>query len=94
MLYKLLYLVAWTGFLLLSVTAFYNDGKGYLWRELKKLSSQYARDHNPNCIYEDFELLRKLFEDVNQTSLSALRASVLILSTVLYLVGVAIIFIL
>lgn len=84
MLYKLLYGLSWSVFVYLMLNVFYRHGEDYLRKELRKLSSQYVRDHNPNCINEDIDLLRKLFFDVYQTSLSLFRAAVILLGLALY----------
>ena len=84
MLYKLLYGLSWSIFVYLTLHAFYHHGEDYLRKELKKLSSQYARDHNLNCINEDIDLLRKLFFDVYQTSISLFRATIILLGVALY----------
>ena len=84
MLYKLLYGLSWSVFVYLMLHVFYHHGEDYLRKEVKKLSSQYVRDHNPNCIKEDIDLLRKLFSDVYQTSISLFLAAIVLLGIALY----------
>lgn len=84
MLYKLLYGLSWSVFVYLMLHAFHHHGEDYLRKELKKLSSQYARDHNLNRIDEDIDLLRKLFFDIYQTSMSLFRAAIILLGAALY----------
>ena len=93
MLYKLLYIFAWTALTTIAVSSFLKHGEEYLWKELKRLSSEYAKEHNSNCIQEDFHLLRKLFEEVYHTAMGMFRGATVIFGFLLYVSVVAIIYI-
>lgn len=93
MLYKLLYIFAWTALTTIAVSSFLKHGEEYLWKELKRLSSEYVKEHNSNCIQEDIQLLRKLFEEVYQTAMGMFRGATVIFGFLLYVTVVAIIYI-
>lgn len=93
MLYKLLYIFAWTALTAVAVSSFLKHGEEYLWKELKRLSSEYAKEHNSNCIQEDIQLLRKLFEEVYHTAIGMFRGATVIFGFLLYVTVVAIIYI-
>ncbi len=93
MLYKLLYVLAWTGFSVIAISSFLKHGEEYLWEELKRLSSEYAKEHNSYCIQEDIHLLRKLSEEVHQTAMGMFRGATVIFGFLLYVTVVAIIYI-
>lgn len=93
MLYKLLYIIAWSGFTAVAMSSFLKHREEYLWKELKRLSSEYAKEHNPDCIKEDIHLLRKLFEEVYQTAMGMFRGATVIFGFLLYVTVVAIIYI-
>ncbi len=93
MLYKLLYIFAWTALTTIAVSSFLKHGEEYLWKELKRLSSEYAKEHNLNCIQEDIHLLRKLFEEVYHTAMGMFRGATVIFGFLLYVTVVAIIYI-
>ena len=93
MLYKLLYIFAWTALTTIAMSSFLKHGEEYLWEELKRLSSEYAKEHNPNCIQEDIHLLRKLFEEVYQTAMGMFRGATVIFGFLLYVTVVAVIYI-
>ena len=93
MLYKLLYITAWSGFTAVAMYYFMKHGEEYLWNELKRLYSEYAKEHNSNCIQEDIHLLRKLFEEVYQTAMGMFRGATVIFGFLLYVSVVAIIYI-
>ena len=93
MLYKLLYIFAWTVLTTVAMSSFLKHGGEYLWKELKRLSSEYVKEHNSNCIQEDIQLLRKLFEEVYQTAMGMFRGATVIFGFLLYVTVVAIIYI-
>jgi hypothetical protein len=93
MLYKLLYIFAWTALTTVAMSSFLKHGEEYLWKELKRLSSEYAKEHNSDCIQEDIHLLRKLFEEVYYTTVGVFRGATLIFGFLLYVTVVAIIYI-
>ena len=93
MLYKLLYIFAWTVLTTVAMSSFLKHGEEYLWKELKRLSSEYVKEHNSNCIREDIQLLRKLFEEVYQTAMEMYRGATVIFGFLLYVTVVAIIYI-
>ncbi len=93
MLYKLLYIFAWTALTTVAMSSFLKHGEEYLWKELKRLSSEYAMEHNSNYIQEDIHLLRKLFEEVYQTAMGMFRGATVIFGFLLYVTVVAIIYI-
>lgn len=93
MLYKLLYIFAWTVLTTVAMSSFLKHGEEYLWKELKRLSSEYVKEHNSNCIQEDIQLLRKLFEEVYQTAMGMFRGATVIFGFLLYVTVVAIIYI-
>ena len=93
MLYKLLYIFAWTALTTVAVSSFLKHGEAYLWKELRRLSSEYAKEHNPDCIKEDIHLLRKLFEEVYHTAMGMFRGATVIFGFLLYVTVVAIIYI-
>ena len=84
MLYKLLYITAWSGFTAVAMYYFMKHGEEYLWNELKRLYSEYAKEHNPNCIQEDIHPLRKLFEEVYYTAIGMFRGATIIFGFLLY----------
>lgn len=93
MLYKLLYIFAWTALTAVAVSSFLKHGEEYLWKELRRLSSEYVKEHNSNCIQEDIHLLRKLFEEVYHTAMGMFRGATVIFGFLLYVTVVAIIYI-
>lgn len=93
MLYKLLYITAWSGLTAIVMFSFLKHGEEYLWKELRRLSSEYAKEHNPNCIQEDIHLLRKLFEEVYHTAMGMFRGATVIFGFLLYVTVVAVIYI-
>lgn len=93
MLYKLLYIFAWTALTTVAMSSFLKHGEEYLWEELKRLSSEYAKKHNSYCIQEDIHLLRKLSEEVYQTAMGMFRGATVIFGFLLYVTVVAIIYI-
>lgn len=93
MLYKLLYIFIWTALTTVAVSSFLKHGEEYLWKELRRLSSEYAKEHNSNCIQEDIHLLRKLFEEVYHTAMGMFRGATVIFGFLLYVSVVAIIYI-
>ena len=93
MLYKLLYIFTWTVLTTVAMSSFLKHGEEYLWKELKRLSSEYAKEHNPDCIQEDIHLLRKLFEEVYQTAMGMFRGATVIFGFLLYVTVVATIYI-
>lgn len=93
MLYKLLYIFAWTALTTVAMSSFLKHGEEYLWKELKRLSSEYAKEHNSNCIQEDIHLLRKLFEEVYQTAMGMFRGATVIFGFLLYVTVVTVIYI-
>ena len=93
MLYKLLYIFAWTVLTTVAMSSFMKHGEEYLWKELKRLSSEYAEEHSSNCIQEDIHLLSKLFEEVYQTAMGMFRGATVIFSFLLYITVVAAIYI-
>ncbi len=93
MLYKLLYIFAWTVLTTVAMSSFLKHGEEYLWKELKRLSSEYVKEHNSNCIQEDIQLLRKLFEEVYYTAMGMFRGATVIFGFLLYVTVVAIIYI-
>ena len=93
MLYKLLYIFAWTALTTVAMSSFLKHGEEYLWKELKRLSSEYVKEHNSNCIQEDIQLLRKLFEEVYQTAMEMFRGATVIFGFLLYVTVVAVIYI-
>ena len=93
MLYKLLYIFTWTVLTTVAMSSFLKHGEEYLWKELKRLSSEYAKEHNPDCIQEDIHLLRKLFEEVYQTAMGMFRGATVIFGFLLYVTVVAVIYI-
>ncbi len=93
MLYKLLYIFAWTALTTIAVSSFLKHGEEYLWKELKRLSSEHAKEHNLNYIQEDIHPLRKLFEEVYHTAMGMFRGATVIFGFLLYVTVVAIIYI-
>lgn len=93
MLYKLLYIFAWTVFSVIVTSTFLKHGEEYLRKELRRLSSEYAKEHNPNCIQEDIHLLSKLFEEVYHTAVGMFRGTAIILGFLLYVTVAAVIYI-
>ena len=93
MLYKLLYIFAWTALTTVAMSSFLKHGEEYLWKELKRLSSEYVKEHNSNCTQEDIQLLRKLFEEVYQTAMGMFRGATVIFGFLLYVTVVATIYI-
>ena len=93
MLYKLLYIFAWTVLTTVAMSSFLKHGEEYLWKELKRLSSEYVKEHNSNGIQEDIQLLRKLFEEVYQTAMGMFRGATVIFGFLLYVTVVATIYI-
>ena len=93
MLYKLLYIFAWTALTTIAVSSFLKHGEEYLWKELKRLSSEYVKEHTSNCVQEDIQMLRKLFEEVYQTAMGMFRGATAIFGFLLYVTVVAIIYI-
>lgn len=93
MLYKLLYIFAWTALTTVAMSSFLKHGEEYLWEELKRLSSEYAKEHNSYCIQEDIHLLRKFSEEVYQTAMGMFRGATVIFGFLLYVTVVAIIYI-
>ena len=93
MLYKLLYIFAWTVLTTVAMSSFLKHGEEYLWKELKRLSSEYVKEHNSNCTQEDIQLLRKLFEEVYQTAMGMFRGATVIFGFLLYVTVVATIYI-
>ena len=91
MLYKLLYIFAWTVLTTVAMSSFLKHGEEYLWKELKRLSSEYAKEHNSNCIQEDIHLLRKLFEEVYQTAMGMFRGATVIFGFLLFATVVVVI---
>ena len=84
MLYKLLYITAWSGFTAVAMSSFMKHGEEYLWNELKRLFSEYAKEHNLNYIQEDIHLLKKLFEEIYETAVGMFRGATIIFGFLLY----------
>lgn len=93
MLYKLLYIALWSCFTAIAISSFLKHGEDYLWKELKRLSSEYAKEHNSNCIQEDIHLLRKLFEEVYHVAMGMFRGATIIFCFLLYVIVVVVIYI-
>ena len=84
MLYKLLYIAAWSGFTVIIISSFLKYGEEYLWNELKRISSEYISENNSNCTQYDISLLRKLFEEVYHVAMGMFRATIILLGAALY----------
>lgn len=93
MLYKLLYIALWSCFMAIVISSFLKHGEDYLWKELRRLSSEYAKEHNSNCIQEDIHPLRKLFEEVYHVAMGMFRGATVIFGFLLYVTVVAAIYI-
>ncbi len=91
MLYKLLYIFAWTALTTIAVSSFLKHGEEYLWEELKRLFSEYVEERNLNCIQEDIQMLRKLFEEVYQSAMGMFRGATVIFGFLLYVTIVVVI---
>ena len=92
MLYKLLYIAAWSGFTVIIISSFLKYGEEYLWNELKRISSEYISENNSNCTQYDISLLRKLFEEVYHVAMGMFRGATIIFCFLLYVIVVVAIY--